>query len=151
MEMINKTIIESAFSVLLGMLAIWDYRHRKIMLMPLIAALGLGILNFFLYQPFSVKGLLAAGGFGMGLCLLSQLTKGEIGMGDGLVSVLIGIYKGFSCTTVCLCVAFFLASVFSLCLLCFKKAGKKEKIAFIPFLFLGYAVAGFLMDGGEVS
>lgn len=151
MEWISRIMTESAFIVLLGMLAIWDYRYRKVALMPLMAALLLGILNFFLYQPFPVNSILMAGGFGMGLCLLSWLTKGAIGMGDGFVSVLIGIYKGVSYFSVCLCIAFFLAALFSLLLLCFKRGAKKERIAFIPFLFFGYVLTGFLMEGGGIA
>lgn len=75
---------------------------------------------------------------GMILLLFGFLSRGAIGFADGVIVFVCGVAYGFY-ETVALC---FFAAVYAGCfsglLLIFKKAGRKSRIPFLPFLLLGY-------------
>jgi len=139
--------IEISLGVLLAAFAIEDLKYKSIRILPFIGAFLPGILHFVIYHVPEGKSILGGIGVGGILCLLCWATQKSIGFGDGLVTALIGIYTGLKFTVICLCAAFFLAALAALTLCCLKKVKKKEKIPFIPFLFLGYVLV-FCMRGG---
>lgn len=140
--------IEIPLGALLAALAVEDMRNKSITVWPVAGAFILGILNFIIYHDPHGKGLLGGMGIGGILCLLCWVMKKSIGLGDGLVTALIGIYTGVKFMIICLCAAFFLAAPAALMLCCLKKIKKREKMPFIPFLFLGYVLAFCIKGGG---
>lgn len=140
-------IIEIPLGVLLAALAAEDLKSKRIKIFPVTAAFILGIINFIVYHQPDAKSLLGGVALGGGICLLWWITGKNIGLGDGLVIALIGIYRGLKFTVICLCAAFFLAAPAALILCCLKKGKKKGKIPFIPFLFLGYGLVSFIKGG----
>ena len=75
---------------------------------------------------------------GIVLAVMSLLTKGEIGMGDAFLCMVTGIILGGRYNMAMFLFAGILCSIFSAFLLMIKKAGKKTKIPFVPFLIPGY-------------
>jgi len=75
---------------------------------------------------------------GMGIVLLSRITKGKIGEGDGLVLCVTGLGLGFWCNLELFALALMIAAAFSIVLLILRLAGRKQSIPFIPFLFISY-------------
>ena len=71
---------------------------------------------------------------GLLLLILSVLTKGAVGFGDGLVVLVCGLYVGFLKTIAVIMGAFFLASLAGGVLIIFKKAHRKTALPFLPFL-----------------
>lgn len=77
--------------------------------------------------------------------LISRLTKEAIGKGDAAMIGICGGAVGFAVTATILCAGLMLSSVFSLGLLCFRKAGRKTRIPFFPFLAAGEGVFALLV------
>lgn len=126
---------------LLGMLG-WcsfeDFKRRRGTCMS-----GAGIWNrracfcISLSENLSIGSLLAGCGLGVGLLLLSYLTR-QIGTGDALVLMVSGIYLGFWENARLFFHGLMFCGVWSLLLLVLKRKRGKDEVAFIPFLFLAY-------------
>lgn len=80
---------------------------------------------------------------GIGLLALSFVTRQQIGYGDGLVALILGPALGIEMLAIGMLIAFFGSGVFSLILLSIKKAKRKSRIPFVPFITFGMAVACF--------
>lgn len=141
--------IELPLCLLLGALAITDYKSKKIPLWPIVTVLCVGILNLFLQYGRDWKSILGGAGMGAAICILSKATGNRIGMGDGLVITVIGIFMGVKLTFICMSGAFFLASLVALFLLFIKKAGRKDKMPFIPYIFAAYIILIYMQRGGN--
>ena len=102
--------IELSLCFLLGALAITDYKSRKIPLWPVVPVLGIGILNLQLQHYRDWISILGGTGAGIFLCIISKVTGSRIGIGDGLVIAVIGIFMGAKLTFFCMSTAFFLVS-----------------------------------------
>lgn len=75
---------------------------------------------------------------GIGVVLLSRITKGKIGFGDGLVLCVTGLGLGFWGNLELFALALAIAAAFSIVLLIFRRVSRKHSIPFIPFLFISY-------------
>jgi leader peptidase (prepilin peptidase)/N-methyltransferase len=89
---------------------------------------------------------LAGGGFGVALFLLSRLTGGSIGAGDGLFFVVTGLMLGFGKCMLLFCGATFLSGIYSLCFYSYQRLRYninvgKETLPFLPFA----ALTGLIM------
>lgn len=70
-----------ALCILLGALAVADYKKREIPLWPVAAVLCIGILNLHMQHYRDWKNVLGGIGVGAVLLLLSKATSGRIGAG----------------------------------------------------------------------
>lgn len=127
--------------ILLGMLGLYameDIRKRTITVryMILFGAVGLGLHIY--RQEMTAISLLLGVAVGIGMILLSLVTRESIGMGDGFVLMTTGIFLGGAANVELLFYGLLYAAVFSLGIVVFQKKKKKREIPFIPFLFLGY-------------
>ena len=78
------------------------------------------------------------------LYFLYLITKKKgMGFGDVKLAFFMGLFLGYPKIIVAMYVAFIFGALFGLGLMIFKKAKKKTKIAFGPFLILGIFVAWF--------
>jgi len=78
------------------------------------------------------------------LYFLYLITKKKgMGFGDVKLAFFMGLFLGYPKIIVAMYVAFIFGALFGLGLMIFKKAGKKTKISFAPFLILGVFVAWF--------
>ena len=75
------------------------------------------------------------------LLFLSFISREGIGYGDGLIVLAAGPSLGFYDLLTMLMTAIILSGLFSGLLLIFKRAKRKTRIAFAPFLAVGCAVA----------
>ena len=135
----NLTIIKSAvLIVFLFTSGIFDIKKKSIPL-PLIVGGGI-VLLFLSLLDHNMNWMVSILGAVLGavLLLLSKILRGAIGVGDGLVVLLVGFVMGIYGGCVVLFYSLFLASLFSIVMLCLKKLKKKDSIPFIPFLFISY-------------
>ena len=77
-------------------------------------------------------------GFSLGLLLilLHKVSRGQIGLGDGLILCVTGISLGFYKNSILLINSLFLSAIFSIIYIFIKKANRKTTIPFIPFVFI---------------
>jgi leader peptidase (prepilin peptidase)/N-methyltransferase len=84
----------------------------------------------------------ALSGASIGLCAIgmSFIAGEQIGRGDGLVIMAIGLLAGFRWCLTVVCIASVIMSIVAIVMLIFKKGNKKTKLPFIPALFVGYII-----------
>lgn len=127
--------------ILLLITAYEDWKKREVNVWLLLVFGALGILRLLLPKPGSPAALISAfGGAAIGAVVMgvSRLTRGAIGMGDGMLLVVTGIYIGFWDNMSIFLAGSFFAALLSIMLLLMKKATKKTSCPFIPFLLLGF-------------
>lgn len=123
---------------MLGYCSVEDIRKRTISgrLLMIFGLLGLGFWLFL--QDKTLAEVLLGIGLGVILMVLSLLTRGSIGLGDGLLLVITGIFLGGAANVELLMNGLLYGAIFSLGVLAFGKGKKNREIPFVPFLFLGY-------------
>ena len=100
-------------------------------------AIAGGIISV-LFPAYRIGQILLGMGIGGGLLIMSLLSKGGIGVGDGIVVLISGIYLGVQENCFLLLLALLVSSLYSGFLWIGKKVDRKKKIPFIPFLLVGY-------------
>ena len=85
----------------------------------------------------SIVGGAALGGI---VWILSYITKEAIGRGDGILLTSLGIGLGFRQGIQIFMLGLFFIMLAGIMLVVIKKISLKERIPFVPFLFLGEAV-----------
>lgn len=132
--------------VFLGINTWVDMRQKRISLLS-VAVFGIaGILYQILYgrgMPLALLGLIP----GLILLLVSKTTGEAMGMGDGLVILVLGLYLGWSGAVEVLLLALFLSAFWAGFLLTAIKKGRNYEFPFAPFVLLGYA-GRLLLWGG---
>lgn len=73
----------------------------------------------------------------MALCII---TRGRIGMGDALALIVIGMFTDAVAVMRVFMMALFISAVAGIVLIILKKAGRKSRLPFLPFLSAGYGV-----------
>lgn len=115
-----------------------DLKYRRIYA----GWLSLFALGGILCCMFSGEGLLplriTAMVPGLALLLLSFVSGGGIGQGDGMLLMVVGIFLGYSPVLAMLVYAVIFSGIYALFLLVAGKKGKKYEIAFVPFLLAAF-------------
>lgn len=138
-------IINTILFILWLSICSWqDLKKKSISISFIIGGFVLLFIGSLYLNQVSFISRIAGGGIGGILLGLNPLTKGQIGLGDGIIIGIIGICIGFTSNVSILLVALFLSAVISLILLVFKKVDKKQTIPFVPFILLGYLGVMFL-------
>lgn len=122
----------------LGVHSIEDIREKKITVPITLFSAVLGIVLHLIYQRESIFAMLAGILPGIFILGLSRMTRGQIGMGDGMVFMLTGLYLGLVENLLLMCISFFLAGIWGLFRLVVCHCSKNERMPFLPFLFFGY-------------
>ena len=123
--------------ILLGVAAFCDCRARKIPLVWVLLLFGCALIraaHALTHGGNAPHTLLLAALPGAALMLLSVCSGHAMGLGDGLVLLAAGPVFGFAPTLTALMIAFFCSALVSALLLACKKADRKTRIPFVPFL-----------------
>ncbi len=129
--------------VLLGALfaAAWmDYRKKELPLVFILSIVAAGFVFQVIVQRLGIWDILLGGLIGALFLGIGKITKQSFGYGDGLMLIATGIFLGFERNVFLIMLGLFVAAVFSIGLLIFRKKGKKDEIPFMPFLFGGYVL-----------
>ena len=124
--------------VLLFILGVQDIKQKEISCWWLISIVPLIISELIIPSEITLMERVFGGLLGLFFVIVSKVTKGQIGIGDGYVLCAIGVILGISKSTILISYAFLLTSVVSIVLLVFFRWNRKKTIPFVPFLFLGY-------------
>ena len=140
-------LIRLSFGMALTAFAFWDHKSKRLPMTPIFCLLAAGILFICAEETNNLKNTLLGVEIGALVCGIAKLTEGSIGMGDGLLALLTGLYMGGIFTFLCLCFAFLFSAVAALYLIGVKKKGKKESLPFVPFMLAGYIMTNWLQGG----
>ncbi|MBO4421423.1 MAG: prepilin peptidase [Lachnospiraceae bacterium] len=77
------------------------------------------------------------------LLVISFVSRGQIGVGDGGLVMMLGASLGIETVIRILTAALLLITVFSGIMLVMRKLKRKSTLPFIPFLFAGYILSFF--------
>lgn len=134
---------------MIGMLiiqSIWDIRYREIPIMVTLVGGVAGLLMSVVRQREWIQICMALLP-GM-LCLFTGwLTREAIGYGDGFLLCAMGMYLSWDAVVSVGLMASFMAGMVALGLLTFGKRSGKERLPFVPFLFLA-CVVNMCIEGG---
>lgn len=134
---------------MLGVLSVEDVRkkeiHRDVMILFGIA----GVVFHLAFQRISIGDLFGGLLVGCGMLVISYFSGGRVGIGDGVLFVVTGIFLGFRGNLVLLWCALMLMGVYALVLCLTGHLGKREKIPFVPFVLLGYVLM-IACEGGAI-
>lgn len=129
------TFIASVFIAFLIVIMVIDWETQRILNRVSYPALGLGLLSV----PFSPAAARLAGGL-VGLCVLlaiALLSRGGMGMGDVKLAAFIGVIVGLPQILLAMFIAFVAGGVIVGALWTVGKVGRKDPVAFGPYLALG--------------
>lgn len=131
--------------------SIKDIGKKKISLISVLIFCAFRLLYFLLHLsevqndlPASIAVLLTGLLPGTFLCAVGKISRGALGIGDGIVIIVTGLYVGFTATLVMIMWAFFLAFFWSIGLLLLRKYTPKSSFPFVPFLLMGLLLSIWL-------
>lgn len=116
----------------------YDIRYRKVCLPSLCIYAVVGILWSVFYNNASMLSILLGSGLGLLLVIMSRLSKGAVGMGDGWLLMVCGCMLGIIKNIELLFIGLMVSAVLSLFLLVVKRVKKNYEIPFVPFLLIAY-------------
>lgn len=137
-------IFKIGILVIFAITSIEDIRKKEIHLWEILTC---GVLSVaaeamaFYQGTFDLTDLLLSLLPGALMLFLSFITREGIGYGDGLLILAAGPALSAGNLTMALAIAIVISGLFSGILLVLKKAGRKSKIAFAPFMFMGCLAA----------
>ncbi|MGN0342202.1 MAG: prepilin peptidase [Roseburia sp.] len=131
-------IVSYALMAMLAVCSLEDIRHRQVNCIPVLMWGVVGVVFHILWHQQTVYSMAAGLLPGIILLVIALISGGAIGIGDGLVVIVMGIFLGGIRNLQVLCVALVLSAVISLGLLVMKKKNKRDSIPFIPCLLVAY-------------
>ena len=123
----------------LGINAILDFKYKKIPWVLSICFIVIGIGSVLISSPINWWQFLGAI-VGIGIILISVCTKQAIGLGDGLVLLVVGIFIGLWKTLMILFLAGILVAVVGIIMMVQKKGNLNTSLPFSPFILAAYGV-----------
>lgn len=135
-----KTVSYLMTAILLCIEGICDLKKREInLVIPAIFGV-IGILMFCLSKDKNWIMFLGGAAEGLFVLVVSVITREGIGLGDALLLICTGILLGAENNLIMFLWACVFCSIISGILILCKKAGRKTRIPFVPFLIPGYLV-----------
>lgn len=138
--MINSMWIQGTIGIFLLISSWLDIRKKMVSGIVLLIFAIIGWIFYFALNPMNI--LVLAGGMGIGVIvvLISKITDGQIGMGDGGLLCVTGIYMGLYKNLELFFGGLLLASLWGIFLLVTKRGKRKTEIPFVPFLAASYFI-----------
>lgn len=99
----------------------------------------MAIISVIWGRELSVGEYLAGGTLGVCFMALSKLSR-EIGMGDGILLVILGLMLGLRKLIGVLFLALLLCALTAGVLCLMGRAGRRSRLPFVPFLLLGFLI-----------
>jgi leader peptidase (prepilin peptidase)/N-methyltransferase len=144
-----QTALFSLYGCSLMMMGGIDYEKQMIPNLLVFPSIGLALIMIPVFHLSNPWMMLAGGLLGFGaLFLIAVIAPGAMGMGDVKLAIFLGLILGFPEIVLALFLAFVIGGLISGLLLALNKLGKKDTIAFGPFLGLGGFIA--LLYGTQI-
>ncbi|MCR5792906.1 MAG: prepilin peptidase [Lachnospiraceae bacterium] len=129
---------EILISMILGILAVWDWRKKELpVLLLIVSGLGIGIAGMvWLTVSWESRGIGLLPG--VALMVISLLSKGQVGLADGVVFAFLGAATGIEKTLAVLLYSLALAALVGAISMLWKKKKGKDTLPFLPMVLAGY-------------
>lgn len=128
-------------TIVLGLFAVTAYRDWKeksiYLYIPIIAAIVSVILHL-VYRDNSLVDMLSGAGIGAVMILIAWVSKESVGIGDGVMLMVSGLFLGFRANMELFITALLLAGVAALMLMVGMRKERSYRMPFIPFLLVAY-------------
>ena len=115
-----------------------DWREKQIYLYLPIGALILGLIWHLVCRERALEDMLLGAVVGLVMMIIGKVTGEAIGIGDGMMLVVSGIFLGFWGNMCLLMTALLLVGCVALFLIVIGKKGKDYRLPFLPFLLVAY-------------
>lgn len=115
-----------------------DWREKQIYLYLPIGALILGLLWHLVCRERALEDMMFGAVVGLVMIIIGKVTGEAIGIGDGMMMVVSGIFLGFWGNMCLLMTALLLVGCVALFLIIIGKKGKDYRLPFLPFLLVAY-------------
>jgi len=127
--------------------AVTDFKKKEVnIIFPILLAAAAVVMLFF-SKDISLINAIIGIAEGLLLIMISVLTKGQIGMGDGILLAACGLMLGGRDNLIMFFFACLSSAVVSALIMIIKKADKKTKIPFVPFMIPGFLIMVLLSLG----
>lgn len=133
-------IVHICLIIILGVICVFDIKRKKIPVYMLIILAAAGIISNFTVGEFDIEKRIIAMLPGMILLIVSMITKQQIGYGDGLIILIMGLYIDIDDILSIVLSSFLLSSIAAIILMTVFKKKKNFEMAFSPFLLIGYGL-----------
>lgn len=133
-------IVHICLIIILGVICVFDIKRKKIPVYMLIVLAAAGIISNFTIGEFDIEKRIIAMLPGMILLIVSMITKQQIGYGDGLIILIMGLYIDIDDILSIVLSSFLLSSIAAIILMTVFKKKKNFEMAFSPFLLIGYGL-----------
>ncbi len=141
----RDVVCEIGRAAVLLWLALRDKKCMELSRKELILSSALLLASGFL-EPVGWQVRAGGAAFGAVLLLFSYFSKEAFGFADGIVVFVCGVVLGLYDTVLLCFFATLYSGGYSAVLLLMKKAGRKSRIPFLPFLLLGYLTMRILVN-----
>lgn len=125
--------------------AIQDIRCRKISISWVVAGFITALIYRVSFIEFESVKLLIDLFPGALLLLLAYFGKEAIGYGDAAIFGILGIVLGIGLTLKLLVISIVINAVYGGIMLICRKKTLKDKVAFLPFIFVAYLIGCYMM------
>lgn len=133
-------IVHICLIIILGVICVFDIIRKKIPVYMLIVLAAAGIISNFTVGEFDIEKRIIAMLPGMILLIVSMITKQQIGYGDGMIILIMGLYIDIDDILSIVLSSFLLSSIAAIILMTVFKKKKNFEMAFSPFLLIGYGL-----------
>ncbi len=133
-------IVHICLIIILGVICVFDIKRKKIPVYMLIVLAAAGIISNFTVGEFDIEKRIIAMLPGMILLIVSMITKQQIGYGDSLIILIMGLYIDIDDILSIVLSSFLLSSIAAIILMTVFKKKKNFEMAFSPFLLIGYGL-----------
>lgn len=133
-------IVHICLIIILGVICVFDIKRKKIPVYMLIILAAAGIISNFTVGEFDIEKRIIAMLPGMILLIVSMITKQQIGYGDGMIILIMGLYIDIDDILSIVLSSFLLSSIAAIILMTVFKKKKNFEMSFSPFLLIGYGL-----------
>ena len=142
-----KSVRFALVFIVLVIEALKDFRKKEVNIPVLGILVVAAMVMIFLGKDISVSNAIIGLAEGLLLILVSVMTKGQIGIGDGILLAACGLMLGGKDNMVMFFFACLSSAIVSVLIMIIKKADKKTTIPFVPFMIPGFLIMVLLSLG----
>lgn len=141
-----KLLLSCLYSTLFILIAYIDIQHRLVLNVLTYPGLVLSLALSFAWPGMGPVHALLGGLTGLAVFLILQIAgRGRLGTGDTKLALLIGVVRGFPDVFNAILIGVLLGGIGAVVVLVARRGGRKQYIAYAPYLAAG-AVASFFLS-----